>query len=344
MKLKEIVFSAVSGLKNMPVWSNWLMALPLIGSAITLTPAYFVFTRLWATTPSIKFLKIDLSTLDEPSFFAAHLNAETFFFISQMLLAVTSVVTIILMAYVFTVYLRQMSKKSGKIVLGILSVVVITALIFASKGETRGFYDKIFEHVLKQIRFLECTYCYTSHQFVDRISSYADVINLLVVVGITLIVGGFSVALHTPKSKESILVKQLLSQRKKILLTLYSGAALLICGVIATYAFVRIPGVFLAESSVEHAYMTKVAMMITITFGIGFTLVLAGSYLPASAILSFRARNLAESLSQEDPEFETKDWLKEQNLNTSTLQNIIRAAAILAPFLVSLSQVIDVLS
>ena len=134
----------------------------------------------------------------------------------------------------------------------------------------------------------------------------------------------------------------------KILLTLYSGAALLICGVIATYAFVRIPGVFLAESSTEHAismskYMSKVAMMITTTFGIGFTLVLAGSYVPASAILSFRARNLAESLSQEDPEFDTQKWLKEQNLTTSTLQNIIRAVAILAPFLVSLSQVIDVL-
>ncbi len=152
---------------------------------------------------------------------------------------------------------------------------------------------------------------------------------------------------------ESVSVEVVAPQRKKLLLARYSGSGLLIFGVVATYAAVRIPSVFLSalssdsvlpRDSAQYAqsarYMKEVALMITSTFGVTFTLSLAGAYFPASIVITERAKSLAAHFGKAQPDFDTQKWLEEQKLATSPFQRLTRGVAVLAPFLVSFSQLV----
>ena len=86
--------------------------------------------------------------------------------------------------------------------------------------------------------------------------------------------------------------------------------------------------------------MKEVALMITTTFGVTFTLALAGGYFPASIVITERAKSLAVRFGKAKPDFDTQKWLEEQKLATSPFQRLTRGVAVLAPFLVSLSQVV----
>ena len=294
-------------------------------------PSAFVFENLWNALPKIDFLDIDL---DEVSFYIANMDAQTYFFIAQLLLAVSSVATIVLMGYVISQSLNNLSRRHLVISLVTLFLAIIIALVV----KTNAYYEPLFQPFFDQIMQIEKSYGYPDARFIHRVEAHIVFISALVMVGIIMILGGFVMSLYTRQSGDSSLLNQLLSQRRRILITLYTGAALLICGVIATYAYVRIPAVFLADT--EYALsLNRISSLITLTFGISFTLSLAGGYLPTSLVLSDRARSLAASLESEDPDFNTVEWLKEQNLTNSVVQNIVRAVAILSPFLVSLSQI-----
>ena len=128
---------------------------------------------------------------------------------------------------------------------------------------------------------------YSDPTFLIKTKPTADIVNKLVVLGILMVVAASAASLHTPENAGSVSVEVVASQRKKLLLALYPGAALLIFGVVATYAAVRIPSVFLSALSAGSVlpgdaaqYMKEVALMITTTFGVTFTLSLAGGLLP----------------------------------------------------------------
>jgi len=155
-----------------------------------------------------------------------------------------------------------------------------------------------------------------------------------------MVAAAFGASLHTPKNAGSVSVEAVASQRKKLLLALYPGTALLIFGVVSTFAAVRIPSVFVSDDPAQFKNMREVAMLITTTFGVTFTLSLAGAYIPASLVISERARSLAARLGKSQPDFDKQKWLEEQNLATSPVQHLTRGVAVLAPFLVSLSQLV----
>ncbi len=313
------------------VWSNWLLLVPFLGGVITLIPTAFVFENLWQGFPSIDFLEIDLQ---EVSFFISDMDAQTYLFLSQLILAVSSVATILFLGYVIAVSLNVISG----IRLALLFVIFFLTILIALSVDTNQHYQDLFLPLFDQIRQIELTHDFPDPRFISRVEIHMKLISALVVIGIIMILGGFVTSIYTQRVSDTSLLQQLMSQRRRVLMALYSGAILLVCGVIATYAYVRIPAVFLADTDYTP-YMHSISSSITLTFGMSFTICLAGGYLPTSMILSNRARSLAVGMKGEDPEFNVNEWLKEQNLTNSLVQNVVRAVAILSPFLVSLSQI-----
>lgn len=330
--LRKKVSEDYNSEKKLPVkwvWSNWPLLLPLFGCTITLIPGFFVLKNLWKGLPQID-LKIQL---DKSSFYLANMDAQTYFILAQLILAVSSIVAIFLTGYVVFHTLAKLPRR----ILVISLVLLFLFVVIGISPNDMEFYESLFEPFFDQIKQMEKIYEYADPRFIDRLQSYADAIIVLVLVGISLVMLGFVVSVYTKSVKNTILLNELASQRRKLLLVLYSGAILLICGVITTYAYVRIPGVFLAQSEYAATF-NKISSLITIAFGIVLSLCLAGGFLPASVILSERARTLSMELGRGDPGFDSRAWLQQHDLTTSMAQKIVRIVAILSPFLVSLTQ------
>lgn len=315
------------------LWKNRFCWLPFIGALITLIPTILVILNLWQGLPKQKFPEIE--ELKAMAFFVGYLDARTFYFLALLFWAVSTITTIILTGYIIAHYLKGASKKQ-RWAWAVLLLIVISICALEKKID---FYEHIFRPTIDQVQQLEKKHKYDDPRFLSRADSVANLVKIMAAIGILMVVAAFAASLHTAqKGKPASVVDVVASQRRKLLLTLYSGAALLISGVVATFAYVRIPSVFLSGDSAQ--YMREVAMLITVTYGVTFTLSLAGAYIPASIVITERAKSLAAGFGKEKPDFDTKKWLEEQNLATSPVQHLTRGVAILAPFLVSLSQLV----
>lgn len=341
-----------------PLWRNRFCWLPIGGALITLIPTQLVIRNLWQGFPPLKLPEI--GNLEEIPFFVADLDARTFYLLSLLLLAVSAIVAIILAGYVIFRFLKETAKKPRLF----WAALLLSAIAISVSVQTNNYYEPIFDVIERTIAKEEEEKGYFksdstadgrteraieeakeekgdfNQMFLARTQLTADVVNKLIAMGILMVAAAFGASLHTPKNAGSVSVEAVASQRKKLLLALYPGTALLIFGVVSTFAAVRIPSVFVSDDPVQFKNMREVAMLITTTFGVTFTLSLAGAYIPASLLISERARSLAARFGKSQPDFDKQKWLEEQNLATSPVQHLTRGVAVLAPFLVSLSQLV----
>ncbi|RMD66770.1 hypothetical protein D6817_03440 [Candidatus Pacearchaeota archaeon] len=315
-------------------WQNWTCTLPLLGAIMTLVPA--ILTMLvWRKFPG---LEIPIPQTDKLFFLINDLNARTFWVVSGLITVVCALVVIVSAAWVIHQSAKERPKLHRAIVLT-FPLLILTTVSILLQTELGGYSDKLLESFLLQISELEVEYKITTLSL-SAIADYdSSILNVLKMVSIGMLVAGFVTVLYTPNVTK-FSVHEVRLQQKHLSLLLYTGTAVLIAGVIATYAFVRVPMVFLDGNTTVLKYMNEFAATITTAYGLLFTLCLAGTYLPTSLVVSARARRLAYSAGKKEPEFDSQTWLKEQGLATSHFQYIGQAVAVLAPFLVSLSQLV----
>lgn len=311
-------------------WRNWTCTLPLLGAIMTLVPT--ILTMLvWKKFPGLEIL---IPQGNKLFFLVNDLNARTFWVVSGFITVVSALVVIVSTEYVIHQSLKDRPKLHRVIALTV-PLLIFTAVSVVTRD---GYYGQLLKSVFVQISGAEKEYNITTT--LSQIARYDNLIlNVTKKISIGMLVAGFMTVLYTPNVTK-FSVGEVRLQQKHLSLLLYTGTAVLISGVVATYAFVRTPTIFLDGNTQALKYMNEFAATITTALGVLFTLCLAGTFLPASMVVSARARRLAYTAGKEEPEFDSQGWLKEQGLATSHFQHIGQAVAVLAPFLVSLSQLV----
>jgi hypothetical protein len=126
--------------------------------------------------------------------------------------------------------------------------------------------------------------------------------------------------------------KTLRRQLRYMNTVLFTGAILLVVGVVHANSVHHLPDVFLSESDLE-AWSTLITSL-SASNGAVWTLILIGFYLPSVAVLRLRAHAVAKAAVTENKAKTTSEWFESHGLTVQFPQRLAQFTALISPFLV----------
>lgn len=131
---------------------------------------------------------------------------------------------------------------------------------------------------------------------------------------------------------EASSAKTLRRQLQYMNTVLFTGAILLVVGVVHANSVHHLPDAFLSESDLE-VWKTLITSLSAST-GAVWTLILIGFYLPSVAVLRLRAQAVAKKAVTNNKAGTTSEWFESHGLTVQFPQRLAQFAALISPFLV----------
>jgi len=117
----------------------------------------------------------------------------------------------------------------------------------------------------------------------------------------------------------------------RIVLQLYLGSALLVTAIISLYGYYSWPLSIVAEPGLSA--LESLAVIIAVSFGTIYTLVLAFVFGPAILVMNNQALRLARQSVGQGTEFDARNWIVENGLRPSGIGQGTQVVAVLGPLL-----------
>ncbi|MCP4663209.1 MAG: hypothetical protein GY856_48070 [bacterium] len=218
-------------------------------------------------------------------------------------------------------YVILRSRQQRRLRLAVLAIPVLATawvLLQAKQGTT-------FILVSLPRELLKAFFRYTG---VEDLTTVENFLTALVLSALAFIIAG-AVAILLAEDAQG--TERLRERYQRLQIVLYTGAAMLVVGVLHVNSILQWPAVFLSEADAKILKM--LADGYSADTGLYWTMILLAVYLPSTLVLRAEAWILARRTLSRSTAKEHKEWLLKEKLSPSLLGQLSHLVAILGPFL-----------
>ena len=257
------------------------------------------------------------------------LKARYIWLAAALLNIVIPIVTIIISTYLLIIYYLKGNKLIWTFFIGIILCFSSLAALTYGANAKNALFELVFGFTYNNLIQSD----HYSQKFLLNIKIVLMIINFLAAVTpVFLLLAGCAI-LSLPA------IPYIIHDPNDIILRMHKlkdlvnvGSVFLVFGILHMNMWLNWAAGLFGDSKLSN-YISGVAWSISTYWGVTFTLVLAVTYLPASAYLQIKAREQISrgELGKESKEVE--EWLKENGLSFTFSNQIIQFIAIMSPFL-----------
>jgi hypothetical protein len=153
---------------------------------------------------------------------------------------------------------------------------------------------------------------------------------LLLTATVLLIAAAWSTLLGEPAAEET--PETLKDQIRKLNMTLFVGATMIVAGIVFANAMHLLPGALLEEARAED--WNQLVDGLSASMGAVWTLILLSIYLPSILVLRIRARELALGATEGETSHDVNEWQSKHGLSPQFRDKLVQIIALLSPLIV----------
>jgi hypothetical protein len=252
-----------------------------------------------------------------------------YIWLSTALLNIVIPILAIIVSILLIIYYLKDSKLIWTFIIAIiLSLLSLAALLYSANAKN-ALFELVFGFTYKNL--LQSGHY--SQQFLLNIKIVITIINFLAAITPIFLLLAVCAILALPA------IPHIIHDPNDIILRMHKlkdlvnvGSVFLVFGILHMNMWLNWTAGLVGDSKLSN-YISGVAWSISTYWGVTFTLILAVTYLPASAYLQIKAR---EQISRGELGKESKEvdeWLKENGLTFTFSNQVIQFIAIMSPFL-----------
>jgi hypothetical protein len=121
-------------------------------------------------------------------------------------------------------------------------------------------------------------------------------------------------------------------QIRKLNMTLFVGATMIVAGIVFANAMHLLPGALLEEARAED--WNQLVDGLSASMGAVWTLILLSIYLPSILVLRIRARELALGATEGETSHDVNEWQSKHGLSPQFRDKLVQIIALLSPLIV----------
>lgn len=222
------------------------------------------------------------------------------------------------------IFLAAASQRPGRSKMGLLGslIAILAGVVWTAVGSNPFAVDSLNSFILDSLELLNIDMGRELFNAFTPMMLGITVLMVFACMSVLLLDGGGN-------ADPALLLRH---QARRVNTILFSGAILLVVGIVHANAVHHLPDVFLRDDDLDT--WKSLVTSLSASAGAVWTMILIGIYLPSIAVLRFRAHAAAKVAVTGNEAETVSGWFAEHGLSVGFPQQLAQLAALISPFIV----------
>jgi len=226
-----------------------------------------------------------------------------------------------ILSYIFLAAASQRSGRSNMVLVGSL-IAILAGVVWTAIGSNPFAVDSLNSLILESLELMNIDMGRELFNAFTPMMLGITVLMAFACMSVLLLDGG----------EDTDSAQSLRHQVRRVNTILFTGAILLVVGIVHANAVHHLPDVFLRDD--DLATWKSLVTSLSASTGAVWTMILISIYLPSIAVLRFRAHAVAKVALMGNEAETVSGWFAEHGLSVGFPQQLAQLAALISPFIV----------